>query len=580
MAVTAPNIAARVAGRIGSIRTIDARFPIIGIAVAIAGYLVLVPMVMLVYSSFTGAAPGATGAFTLDYYGKAFSDTSIWKLLGTTMVFALGSGALAFVIGTLLAWLCERTNLPFKTLFFSLTLARMMIPGVVGTIAWIFLLGPRNGVINRLLMNGLGLENPPFDIFSLGGMIWVEGLALSPLTFLLMGAAFRSMDPSLEESATMSGSGTLTTMRRITLRLALPAALSVILIMGIRGMESFEVPALIGVPAGIYTFISAIYLAVHNYPQDYGSAGALAMLVMLISVIGIIFYGRATSHAERFSTVTGKGFRPRVIDLGAWRWAAAGVSMLFFIVSLGLPLFVMVWASLFKFYTLPSMDVLPKATLNNYAEVLGWAAVQRSIGNTIIVAISTTAIVMSLTSVMAWLVVKTRMPGRRILDNVVTLPIIFPGLIVGLALLWTYLTLPVPVYGTIWIIVISFVTRFMPYGMRSCSTSMIQIHRELEEASLASGATWLQTFRRVFIPLLRPGLLAGGIFVALLSVRELSSAALLWSPGSEVLSVEVWEMWEHGGDVQLAALGVMMTAALGILVAAVHKLGGGIQEHA
>ncbi|MDO8692166.1 MAG: iron ABC transporter permease [Dehalococcoidia bacterium] len=574
MAVSVASLRRIVVGRL------DARVIIVSAAVLIASYLVLVPLAMLVYSSFTGAAPGATGPLTLEHYATAFADTSIWKLLGTTMVFALGSGGLAFVIGTILAWLCERTNMPFKSFFYALTLARMMIPGVIGTIAWIFLLGPRNGMVNRLLMQAFGLSDAPFDIFTLPGMIWVEGLSLTPLTFLLMGAAFRSMDPSLEESATMSGSSALTTMRRVTLRLALPAALSVILIMGIRGMESFEVPALIGIPAGIYTFISAIYIAVRAYPQQYGVAGALSMLVMVISVVGITLHGRATSKAERFSTVTGKGFRPRVIDIGVWRWIAAAASFVFFLGSLGLPLFILFWASLFKFYQLPSLEALSQATFFNYSDVLSWSVVQRSIVNTIIVAIVTTAIVMTLTSIMAWLVVKTRLPGRMIIDNLVTLPIIFPGLIVGLALLWTYLVLPVPVYGTIWIIVISFVTRFMPYGMRSCSTSMIQIHRELEEASLTSGASWLQTFTRVFIPLLRPGLFAGGTFVVLLCIRELSSAALLWSPGSEVLSIQAWQMWEHGNDVQLAALGIMMTACLGILVAVIQKFGGGIQGHA
>ena len=558
----------------------DARIPIVGISVILSAYLVLIPMGMLVYSSLTGAAPGATGALSLVHYADAFGDVSILRTLGITLVFALGSGALAFLIGTVLAWLCERTNMPFKSLFFALTLARMMIPGVIGTIAWIFLLGPRNGMVNRLFMQTFGLQEAPLDIFTIQGMIFVEGLALTPLSFLLMGAAFRSMDPSLEESATMSGSGTLTTLRRVTLRLALPAALSVILIMAIRGLESFEVPALIGIPSGIYTFISVIYIAVRAYPQDYGVAGALSMLVMAISILGITLYGKVTSRAERYSTVTGKGFRPRVIDLGAWRWITAAACLLFFLATLGLPLFVLLWASLFKFYSIPSWQALSQATLNNYAEVLTWSAVQRAIVNTIFVALATTAIVMALTSVMAWLVVKTTVPGRAILDNLATLPIIFPGLIVGLALIWTYLVLPIPVYGTIWIIVVSFVTRFMPYGMRSCCTSMIQIHRELEEASLASGATWLQTFVRVFLPLLRPGLLAGGVYVALLSIRELSSAILLWSPGSEVLSIQVWEMWEDGSDVQLAALGIMMTVGLGILVAIVHRLGGGIQQHA
>lgn len=555
-------------------KSFDSSRLLIGVAVAIVCFLALVPLAMLFYSSISNARPGELGVLTLDNFARAYGARQTYALLGNSMVYAVGTAIFSFTVGSVLAWLCARTNMPLKGLLFTLSMVPLVIPGILNTIAWLFLLSPRIGLVNKVLMPLFGLTNPPFDVYSMWGMIWVEGLLLSPLVFLMMWAAFTTMDPALEDSATMSGSGIVSTFRRITLRLMLPAILSVLLIMFIRGLESFEVPALVGLPNRIFVFTSAIYVAIHDMPVDYGLAGAYSISLLAISAVGVYLYGRATSRQEQFSTITGKGYRPREIDLGPWKYAAAAFFMLYFLVVVGLPLLVMVWNSLIPYTAAPSLEMLSKVSLKNYAEVLSYGKIRQTFINSAIAASATGTVVMVLTAIISWVVVKTKITGRRVLDSLAFIPIAFPGLTLGVGLMWVYLTIPIPIYGTLWILVIAYITRFMPYGIRTCSATLVQIHRELEEASMASGGSWLQTFTRVTLPLLRPALVTGWIYVALISLRELSSSILLYSPGNEVLSIMIWDLWQ-GGEVQaLASLGVMMVLSLSILVFFFQKLGG------
>lgn len=547
---------------------------LIGVAVAIVCFLALVPLALLFYSSISTARPGELGVLTLDNFIKAYSARQTYQLLANSMIYAGGTAIFAFTVGSVLAWLCARTNMPLRGLFFTFSLVPLVVPGILNTISWLFLLSPRIGLINRVLMQLLGLSSPPFDVFTIPGMIWIEGLLLSPLVFLLMWTAFIAMDPNLEDSATMSGSGIISTFRRITLRLMLPAILSVILITAIRGLESFEVAALVGLPSRIFVFTSAIYVAIHQLPVDYGLAGAYSMTLLVISVVGVYLYNKATARKEQFSTVTGKGYRPREIDLGPWKYVAAAFCVLYFLVVVGFPLGILVWNSLIPYTAVPSTELLSKVSLKNYWEVLSYGKIRQCFINSGIAATATASIVMFLTAIISWIVVKTKTPGRQVLDNLAFIPIAVPGLTLGVGLMWVYLTLPIPIYGTLWILVISYITRFMPYGIRTASASMIQIHPELEEASMASGGSWFQTFTRVTLPLLRPALLTGWIYVALISLRELGSSILLYSPGNEVLSIMIWDLWEGGETQALAALGVMMVLSLSVLVFFYQRLGG------
>ena len=420
----------------------------------------------------------------------------------------------------------------------------------------------------------------PFNVNSLAGMILVEGLHLAPLVFLLMVAAFRSMDPALEESAIMSGASLPTVFRRITVPLARPALYASILIIVVRGLESFEVPALIGLPAHIWVFTSRIWSVLNSTPPDYSQAGAYAMSLLVLTSIGILWHSRLARRARAFQTVTGKGFRPRPVQLGAWRWPATALICLYFLVAVVLPLFILIYASTQGFYSPPSRYTMTHMTTANYVEVIHDPLFTHAVRNSLILGLGCATAVMALTAVASWLVVRTTLPGRWLLDNLAFLPLVIPGLVLGVAILSIYLRTSLPIYGTLWILFIAYLTRFMPYGMRYASTSMFQIGRELEESAQMSGASWFQAFRRIVIPLLMPGLVAGWIYILIVSVRELGASVLLYSPGKEVLSIVIWEQYRNGALPQVAATGVMLVTALLVLVTVAYKLGAkiGVRE--
>jgi len=381
------------------------------------------------------------------------------------------------------------------------------------------------------------------------------------------------MDPALEESALMSGASVLQVARRITLRLAWPAAAGSLLILLVRSIESFEVPALLGLPVGIHVYTSSIYQAIHQYPSQIGLASAYAVTLLLMTSVGIYLQSRLSRQGSRFATVTGKGFRPRTIDLGHWRYVTAGFFILYFVVIVLLPFLVLVWSSLQRFYSAPSWAALNRITFASYRTVLDYRGFASIVANSLFLAFATATSIMLLSAVISWIVVRTKLPGRWLIDNLASLPLVFPGLVLGLSIMICYLYIDIGVYGTIWIMLIAYVTRFMPYGMRYNSTSMMQIHKELEESAAMSGASWGMTFRRVVLPLLKPGLLAGWIYVLIVSIRELSSSILLYSPGTEVVSVMIWELWQNGQYVELSALGVMLIILLFCLVMLAQLVG-------
>ena len=422
-------------------------------------------------------------------------------------------------------------------------------------------------------MHLFGLTEPIFNVYSMTGMILVDGLHYTPIAFLLMTAAFRSMDPALEESAMMCGASTLQVVRYVTLKLVWPAIAAAFLILFVRAIESFEVPALLGLPVGIHVFTSSIYEAIHRYPSNIGLASAHAVTLLGITSLGVYFQSRLSSQGNKYSTVTGKGFRPRAFDLGAWRYPAMALFILYVLLVVVLPFFILAWSSFQKFYSVPSAAALKTMSLDAYWTVITYPNVAASIWNSMVLALATATVVMLMTSVICWIVVRTKIPARWLLDNLASLPMVFPGLVLGLAVMICYLNIGGGIYGTIWILLIAYVTKFMPYGMRYATTSMLQIHRELEESAATSGASWGTTFWRIVLPLMKPGLLAGWIYVVIVSIRELSSSILLYSPGSEVLAVIIWELWQNGQYVELSALGVMMIGALFLFVLLAQVVG-------
>jgi iron(III) transport system permease protein len=552
----------------------DWKWIVIGGCVAFTVYIAVIPLGFLLWQSFrTPQTAAADAVFTLGNYAAAYGSGDTLRLFWTSIQFASGTALFAFVLGTTLAWMNERTNTPFKTVFFALSLIPLVIPSILFTVAWIFLASPQIGVINLVLQAWLGLAEPPFSVYSLPGMIWVDGLHYSPMAFLLMTAAFRAMDPSLEESATMSGANVFQVAWHVTLRLTWPAIVATILILFIRAIESFEVPALVGLPGGIEVFTSAIYQAVHRYPSQIGLASAYALSLLVITTLGVYFVSRLSGRGSRYATMTGKGFRPRQIDLGRWRWLTAAIFIVYFLLIVVLPFTVLLWSSFQRFYAVPSMEALQNVTLDSYRFILAYPNLGRTVLNSMMLSFSAATIVMLVTSVICWIVVKTALPGRWLLDNIASLPIVFPGLVLGLAIMIFYLNVDIGVYGTIWIMLIAYITRFMPYGLRYSTTSMLQIHKELEESAAMCGASWSTTFRRIILPLLKPGLVAGWIYVMIVSIRELSTSILLYSPDTQVVSIVIWELWENGQYVELSALGVLFILTLFVLVLVAQWLG-------
>ncbi len=545
---------------------------VLGVAAAIA-YLGLVPLVYLLWKTFVHS-----GHVSIESFRTAYSTVGLGTMTLNSFEFAFGSTAVAIVLGTTLAYLIVRTDVPFKGLMLAASVVPLIIPGILHTISWIFLASPQIGILNHWAIHPVTHAN--LNVFSIPGMILVEGLHLSPLVFLLMVASFRSMDPSLEESAIMSGASLLTVFRRVTLPLARPALYAAVLIMVVRGLESFEVPAVLGLPAHIFVFTSQIWSVLNALPPDYATAGAYAMSLLVLTSIGVLWHSLLAKRGRSFQTVTGKGFRPRPVPLGAWKWPATALIFVYFLIAVVAPILVLVYASTQRFYSPPSHFTLSHMSLTNYATVFHDPLVQHAAKNSVILGLGSATVVMLLAAIASWVVVRTKLRGRSLIDNLAFLPLVIPGLVLGVALLYVYLRVPLAIYGTLWILFIAYLTRFMPYGMRYASTSMFQIGRELEESAEMSGAGWWAIFRRIVLPLLMPGFVAGWIYILIVSIRELGSSVLLYSPGKEVLSVAIWEQYRNGDLPLVATLGIMLIGGLIVLVSVAYKLGAriGVRE--
>jgi iron(III) transport system permease protein len=359
-----------------------------------------------------------------------------------------------------------------------------------------------------------------------------------------------------------------------------PALYAAVLIMAVRTLEAFEVPALLGIPEGLWVFTSRIWRVLNAYPPEYGQAGAYAMSLLVLTSIGVFWNSRLSKRAKSFQTVTGKGFRPRPMELGRWRWPATGLIVGYFLFAVAAPMGILVYASTQKFYAVPSAETLSHMTADNYSYTFSSTGTLVALKNSFFLGIGSATLVMFVMAIAAWLVIRTRLHGRQLVDHLAFLPLVIPGLVMGVALLFVYLRFPIPIYGTIWILLLAYFTRYMPYGMRYAASSMYQISGELEECAQTSGASWWQSFRRIVLPLLVPGLVAGWIYILIVSVRELSSSILLYTPGNEVLAIRIWEQYQNGQFTELAALGVVMVVALMLLVGIAYKLGAkiGVKE--
>ncbi|HET9296438.1 MAG TPA: iron ABC transporter permease [Candidatus Binatia bacterium] len=528
----------------------------------ITAYLVLPPLYSVIQTSlFTTTFTGELDQFTLRYYEELLRELRVLGPFLNTLYFSIGSALLATLIGGIVAWVVTRTDTPLRGLGYFTAFASFGTPFILYTIGWILLLG-KAGPVNHWLKILFDQNTPVINVYSMAGMIFIEALLWSPFVFLMLAASFRSMDPSLEEASAACGARVWQTLRRISLRLMLPAFFSVLLLIFIRAFESFEIPALVGLPGDIRVLTTSIYQDAQRLPPQYGNAGAFAVLLMVVVAATLYAYFRVTRDGDRFHTVTGKGYRPALIRLGRWRYLSAAGLLFYSFVLLVLPFLIILWASLLPFYIQPSLEAISKFTLKNYILAIHFPKIIASIKNSILLGLVSATVVMVLTTLASWILVRSKLRGRWLLDLLTTLPLLFPGIVMGLAIMRFYLNVPIPIYGTLWILLLAFVTRYIPYGIRYTHSGLLQLHKELEEASYVSGASWLNCMRRITLPLIMPSFLGGWVFVFLLSAKELSMSILLVSPQTPVVSVAIYELWENGQVGELAAFSVIWTALL------------------
>jgi iron(III) transport system permease protein len=528
----------------------------------VTAYLVLPPLYSVIQTSlFTTKLTGEIDQFTLRYYQDLWTELGVIGPLLNTIYFSIGSAFMATLLGGAIAWIVVRTDAPLRGLGYFTAFASFGTPFILYTIGWILLLG-KAGPVNYWLKTLLDQTGPIINVYSLSGMIFIEALLWSPFVFLMLAAAFRSMDPSLEEASAACGAQLWQTLRRVSLRLMMPAFFSVILLIFIRSFESFEIPALVGLPGDVRVLTTSIYQDAQRLPPQYGSAGAFSVLLMLVVAGTLYLYFRVTREGDRFQTITGKGYRPALIRLGRWRYLAATGLLAYSLVLLVLPFLIILWASVLPFYMQPSIEALGKFTAKNYVTALHFPKITDSIKNSILLGLGSASVVMVLTLFASWVLVRTKMRGRWLLDILTTLPLLFPGIVMGLAILRFYLFVPIPVYGTLWILLIAFVTRYIPYGIRYTHSGLLQLHKELEEAAYTAGASWGNCMRRIILPLMTPSFLGGWVFIFLLSAKELSMSVLLVSPQTPVVSVAIFELWENAQVGELAAFGVIWTTIL------------------
>lgn len=547
---------------LGAGSRLDAQTSVLILVTAVTAYLVVPPLYSVIQTSlFTTKYTGELDTFTFAFYQDLFRELQVLGPLLNTIYFSVASALFATCLGGVVAWIVARTDAPLRGLGYFTAFASFGTPFILYTIGWLLLLG-RAGPVNYWLKTLLNQSGPVLNVYSMWGMVFVESLLWSPFVFLMLAASFRSMDPALEEASAVCGARVWQTLRRISLRLMLPAFFSVVLLIFIRAFEAFEIPALVGLPGGVQVLTTAILLDAQRMPPVYGRAGAFAVLLMLVVASTLYFYFRVTREASKFHTITGKGYRPAVIQLGLWRYVAAAGLLLYAFVILALPFMIVLWASLLPFYVQPSLEAFSLFTLKNFVAAIHFPKITESIKNSILLGIGSASAVMLLTTFASWILVRTKLRGRWLLDLLTTLPLLFPGIVMGLAIMRFYLIVPIPVYGTLWILLIAFVTRYIPYGIRYTHSGLLQLHRELEEAAYASGASWVNCMRRITLPLLTPSFLGGWVFIFLLSAKELSMSILLVSPRTPVVSVAVYELWENGQVGELAAFGVIWTAIL------------------
>ena len=536
----------------------------------VVGYLVLSPITMLIYGAFRTAPPMAAGGFTLANFGVILSANYL-EAFWNTIIVGVGTAVGCTVVGTALAWLVFRTDMPGRNVLAILITSSFYFPSFLTAEAWVTLLEPKSGMLNNIFR----LAAPHFaglNIHTLGGIIWVATLAYLPYTFLFLAAPLQSIDPTFEEAAAISGAKRTRIVFTVTLPLVSYAILSGALLTFILAVGLFGVPAVIGMPAQIYVLATKIFQLLEFYPSNYQVAAALSVMLMVMTVAAV-WLQRYLVGRRTHTSITGKAYRPRPMPLGRLRWPAFAICIVYFTLAVLLPLCALLYLSFTRFYT--GMLDFSHLTWDHYYQILFvYPITGRAFWNSFLLSSTGATIAIGLCTFVSYIVIKGTGRLRGALETVTMMPSAIPGLVIAVGLLWAYIRSPI--YGTVLILLVSYVTHYLPQGFRIVSSNLIQMDSALEESARVAGASWLMTLKDIVVPLIRPAMISGWLLLFVAFFRELSSAVLLYTNGNEVLSVAIWDLSQNGNLGMLSALAILMLIVVYGLFFAIQSAGAGM----
>lgn len=539
------------------------------------------------YMTFVPGLPTDPG-WTLAHWTNVMSARMVAKVIPNTIVVGFGTILVATFFALPLAWLLNRTALPFRNTFITLMAVAVIVPGFLKAMGWIMLLNERIGLVNKALADLFGLARVPLSVTdNPWGIAWVMGLMLTPTMFFLVSGPMRALDPALEEAAAVAGNNEWSTTWRVSLPLIWPAILAGIIYTLMTAISVFEVPALLGAASGkVPVLATELFYAVRPSGPDvadlsYGAGGVYGVLIALPSMIALYFYLRSLTQARRYEVITGKAYRPRDIELGAMKWLGFGFVGLYLALAVVLPLLVLVWASVLPYLQMPSAEAVTKVSLINYRDLLAAVGGMSIIWNTAILVVGVAVLVLFFSLMISWVVVRTQSRFAKTMDVIAMLPHAIPGLAFAFALAMLAIFVSkwfpsVPFHGTLGIIVLANLITRISYGTRIANAALVQVQADLEECAELCGARNLTIICRVVMPLIKPSLVFAGLWTGLLTFREVTLALFLAESHNRVLSVSIWQLWQSGNVGTAAAGGVVMVAIMGVMVFATLKLAGGI----
>lgn len=543
---------------------------IVGVLVGLgAAILVLYPIYYLVQASLDVGEPNVRPptAYGLDNFALL---PNYWEIMLNTLIVAVAATVMALVFGFLTAWILTRTDVPFRRTLVQLMAVPYYVTPLLGALAWSLLGAPESGFINQV-WRALGGTGALIDVTGPIGIAWVMALFEGSVAFVMISAVMQSMDPSLEEASQIVGASRWRTMMKVTLPLVAPGVLGAAIFVFAEMLGSFSAALVLGSPQRFYVITTAIYQLVGQYPPRLPLAAAMGVSLFAVMFAMIWLYRRVTS-GRSYVTVGGKAFRPRPMDVGGLRWVFFGICVLYLLLAVGLPFFVLIFASVQRLaVAFPSLD---NFTLENYRTAFSLNAVRHALWNSLLLGVLTATIGIVVTGLLAWLIQRSRIPGRGVLEYIVMFPQAVPRLVFAFGMMWAWIVFPLPVYGTIWILLIAYLTVFLPLGVRAISGVLVQLDKSLEECGEMCGASWGYRLRTITMPLLRPGLLAAWLLIFIASVRELGASILLMGPNSKVLTPAIVEAFFTSSTELTAAMALIQTVVVGIAMAILFPLVG------